>query len=119
MKLWMRAATVATIAWSIAWYLVYGQDMLAEIQDAPVKHRQQAEDYRNHQKWCDNYNSGRSKADHGFDPDKFLCERTSGEPPETDIALRTAQDYLWPLAGSVLVIWGFFAMLQWLIRGTL
>jgi hypothetical protein len=40
-------------------------------------------------------------------------------PTQPQTSLRVAQGYLWPLVGSLFGIWGSFAMLQWLIRGTL
>jgi hypothetical protein len=55
-----------------------------DIQNAPVKHQDQAEREKVYQKACDDYYSGRSKAEAaknvgGFDPDKFLCERGSND----------------------------------------
>jgi hypothetical protein len=148
MKLWMRAATVASVFWLLGWYFVYGQDMLVDMQNAlvearkpPAKEPDPAELAKAWRKACDNYHSkpkperaqNRREFDplEKFDPDKWICENKVGapgtykpappppkKPTEAELIWNIAQDYLWPQVGFLSAIWIFFAMLQWLIRGS-
>jgi hypothetical protein len=130
MKLWMRMATVVTVVWLIGWYFIYGQNIRYEINNAQVEQQREAENYKAAQQECADWHNGKSRKssstlkpeDEKWLNDKFgewACERAARGPPETNSDLSIARDYLWSLVASLIGIWGFFAMLQWLIRGAL
>jgi hypothetical protein len=137
MKFWMRAATVTSIVWLIGWYSVHGQTLMEKL----VTERQQMEFDKSdqiEQKSCDDWHNGKSQVDKsGFDPDRFICEnRNRNRHQVTDPTLlrilnnqhpafavtdylQFAKSQIGFVVASLLVIWGSFAMLQWLIRGRL
>ena len=137
MKLWIRAATVVTIVWLVGWCSVRGQTLLESF----VAERQQIEFNKSdqiEQKSCEDWHNGKSQADKNCSIQIGLYARTG---TGTDIRLPTLRCYsilndkhpfytvtdyqqfapsqLGFVVASLLVIWGSFAMLQWLIRGRL
>jgi hypothetical protein len=124
MKLWLRAATCVTVIFLIGWYFVYGQDMSAEISNAQLEQKQSMENYQTMHKICDDFRHGRETEYNKTPIDKqaneLLCRDGSyTQPPKMISARQMTKDGMKPVIEILLVIWGFFAGLQWLIRGAL
>jgi hypothetical protein len=115
MKLWLRAATCVSVVFLVGWYFVYGQNMFAEISDAQRYQNQQLVKYQD----CENFrHTGVSKRP--ADLAKFICEVIAPqERPTMTSSWQMLTDDLTPVVEMLLVIWGLFAGLQWLIRGAL
>jgi hypothetical protein len=119
-KLWLRAAICTSTVVLIGWYFVYGQDIPKEINDWQRYQERQLADYQD----CENYRrTGVSKY---WSTDKLgaelagiFCKDATKEPPPLPSSQQMILDRLQGVGELLLVIWGLFAGLQWLIRGAL
>jgi hypothetical protein len=125
LRLWLRAAICTSAVVLIGWYLVYGQDMATEIGNAQHAQQQQLAHYQT----CETYRRShadkphdRQKSDEEFLKD-FLDEPVCGyldyQPPIMISSWHMLANNLKPVGELLLVVWGLFAGLQWLIRGAL